>query len=194
MHHNDYHYLMTIPIITVVAGPSGVGKTTWVCQQIRDIASVEKVIYFSPGTGIPIDQIRIATEFPGVQVFGDGQEVEFLNQIPKATAVYMELGFYLELSAAAQILDNLTYRAIAVLPPHLKDSEYHCWANEIVRGAPTQASTAETIWRAASNGQVSPSENGSFSSSCWVRYGRTFRHDGWQSGSNTPRTRCIRIH
>ena len=154
MHHNDYHYLMTIPIITVVAGPSGVGKTTWVCQQIRDIASVEKVIYFSPGTGIPIDQIRIATEFPGVQVFGDGQEVEFLNQIPKATAVYMELGFYLELSAAAQILDNLTYRAIAVLSPHLKDSEYHCWANEIVRGAPTQASTAETIWRAASNGQV----------------------------------------
>lgn len=146
---------MLTPIITVVAGSSGVGKTTWICQQIQNVTSVEKLIYFSPGIGtVPIDQTRIATEFPGIQVFGDGQEIEFLNQIPQAGAVYIEWGFYLELGAIAQILDNLTYRAVAVLPPHLKDSEYHAWANEIVRGAPTQTSTAETLWRAASNGQV----------------------------------------
>lgn len=146
---------MSVPNIIVVAGSSGAGKTTWVCQQMRDIADVEQIIYFSPGTGtVPIDQSRITTEFPGIQVFSDGQEVEFLNQIPKAEAVYIELGFYLQLEAIAQILDNLTYRAIAVLPPDFKDSEYHSWANEIVRGAPTQSSTAETLWRAASNGQV----------------------------------------
>lgn len=147
--------LMSVPIITVVAGSSGAGKTTWVCQQMRDIAAVDKIIYYSPGTGtVPIDQNRIATEFPGMQVFGDGQEVEFFNQIPKAEAVYIELGFYLQLEAITQILDNLTYRAIAVLPPDLKDTEYHAWANEIVRGAPAQTSTAKTLWRAASNGQV----------------------------------------
>lgn len=147
--------LMSVPIITVVAGSSGAGKTTWVCQQMRDIAAVDKIIYFSPGTGtVPIDQNRIATEFPGMQVFGDGQEVEFFNQIPQAETVYIELGFYLQLGAITQILDNLTYRAIAVLPPDLKDSEYHSWANEVVCGASTQTITAESLWRAASNGQV----------------------------------------
>jgi hypothetical protein len=146
---------MSVPNIIVVAGSSGAGKTTWVCQQMRDIANVEQIIYYSPGTGtVPIDQNRIATEFPGIQVFGDGQEVEFFNQIPQAEAVYIELGFYLELEAIAQILDNLTYHAVAVLPPNLKDSEYHSWANEIVDGASTKTITAKTLWRAASNGQV----------------------------------------
>lgn len=146
---------MPVPIITVVAGASGVGKTTWVCKQMRDIATVDNIIYFSPSTGtVPIDQTRIATEFPGVQVFGDGQEVEFLNHIPQADAVYIEWGFYLELGAIAQLLNNWTYRAIAILPPDLKHSEYHNWTNEIVRGAPIQTNTAENLWRAASNGQV----------------------------------------
>ncbi len=167
--------VMSVPNIIVVAGLSGAGKTTWVCQQMRDIADVDKIIYYSPGTGtVPIDQNRIAAEFPGIQVFSDGQEVEFINQIPKADAVYIEWGFYLELGAMpslsetlprmaiaanAQILDNLTYRAIAVLPPDFKDSEYHTWANEIVRGAPTQTSTGESLWRAASNGQVIDENN-----------------------------------
>ncbi len=146
---------MSVPNIIVVAGSSGAGKTTWVCQQMRDIADVEKIIYYNPGTGtVPVDQTRIASEFPDLQVFSDAQQVEFLNQIPKADAVYIEWGFYLELGSVAQLLDNLTYRTIAVLPPDLKDSEYHAWAKEIVRGAPTQASNAETLWRAASNGQV----------------------------------------
>ncbi|MFK0731092.1 MAG: GTP-binding protein [Gloeotrichia echinulata GP01] len=146
---------MTIPIITVVAGPTGSGKTTWICQQIRDIAAVEKVIYFSPGTGnVPIDQNRIAAEFPGIQIFGDGQEIEFVHQIPQADAVYIEIGFYLQLGAIAFVLDNLTYRAIAVLPPHLQNSEYHNWAQEIIQGAPALTNTVENLWRAASSGQV----------------------------------------
>ena len=59
---------MSLPIITVVAGLSGSGKTTWICQQIRDVPSVEKVIYFCPGTGnVPIDQTKIATEFPNIK-------------------------------------------------------------------------------------------------------------------------------
>ncbi|MCM0592997.1 MAG: GTP-binding protein [Gloeotrichia echinulata DVL01] len=146
---------MTIPIITVVAGPTGSGKTTWICQQIRDIAAVEKVIYFSPGTGnVPIDQNRIAAEFPGIQIFGDGQEIEFVHQIPQADAVYIEIGFYLQLGAIAFVLDNLTYRAIAVLPPHLQNSEYHNWAQEIIQGAPALTNTVENLWRVASSGQV----------------------------------------
>ncbi|MCC5653321.1 GTP-binding protein [Nostoc sp. XA013] len=146
---------MSRPIITTIAGTSGAGKTTWICQQLRDMTAVDKVIYFSPSTDtVPIDQNRIATEFSGMQVFGEGQEIEFLDQIPQSEAVYIELGFYFELGAVSQILDNLNYHAVAVLPPDLKNSEYHIWANEIVCGASAETITAKTLWRAASSGQV----------------------------------------
>jgi G3E family GTPase len=141
---------MSTPIITVIGGTSGSGKTTWICQQLRDMNAVDKVIYFSPATGnVPIDQTRITTEFPEIQVFSDGQQIEFFQQISQAEEVYIELGFYFELKEIAQILNNLT-----VLPPDLKNSEYHSWANEIVPGAPAPTNTAENLCRVATNGQV----------------------------------------
>jgi hypothetical protein len=147
---------MRIPIITVVAGPAGCGKTTWICQQLRNSDSVENVIYFSPGNGnVPIDQTRLATEFPEVQVFGDGQEAEFFNQLVAAKIVYIELGFYLELGVIEEILDNLPYQSIAILPPDLKVSEYHPWAEKIIAGANIDITISPTqLWRAPSTGQV----------------------------------------
>jgi hypothetical protein len=144
-----------IPLITVVAGSVGCGKTTWIDQQLR-LKQREKVLYFSPGTGtVPIDQTHLAAEFPTVKVFNDSEKVEFFNQLALADAVYIELGFYLELSAVSQILDNLQYQAIAILPPNLHNSEWHDWANEIIPGAniPNSLSQAR-LWRASSTGEV----------------------------------------
>ncbi len=130
-------------------------ETNWICQQIRDIKSLEKVIYFSPGTGnFIIDETRIATEFPGTQVFGDGQKIEFLHQIPQAKEVYIELGYYMELEAISQVLDYLIYRAIAVLPQNSKNSEYHAWADEIIYGSPVPTLTLKQLWRILTTGQV----------------------------------------
>ncbi len=156
MHENDYHLKMNLPIITVVAGPTGSGKTTWICQQIRNTTSHENIIYFSPGTGkVPIDQTRIAAEFPKVKVFSDGQEIEFLSELATAGNAYIEIGFYLELSAIQTILDNLPYQAVAVLPANLPDSEYHTWARKIIIGAEINATIIPTqMWRVPSNGQV----------------------------------------
>lgn len=147
---------MSLPIITVVAGPAGCGKTTWICQQMQNTVLSKNVIYFSPGTGnVPIDQTRLAAEFPEVKVFSDGQEVEFLNQLATAEIAYMEIGFYLELGAIQQILDNLSYRAVAILPPHLKDSEYHAWADKIVLGTDVDTNITQIqLWRAPTSGQV----------------------------------------
>ncbi|MFM7408529.1 MAG: GTP-binding protein [Cuspidothrix sp.] len=146
---------MSFPIINVVAGLSGAGKTTWICSQIRDVPSVEKVIYFCPGTkNIPIDQTKIATEFPELRIFSDGQEVEFIGQIPTADIVYVELGAYLELDSVSKILDHFTYRTIAVIPPELKNSEYDSWASEIIYGAPAPMVVSEKLWRVATTGQV----------------------------------------
>ncbi|MBD2355013.1 GTP-binding protein [Tolypothrix sp. FACHB-123] len=144
-----------IPLITVVAGPVGCGKTTWIEQQLR-LQQRDKVLYFSPGTGaVPIDQTRLAAEFPTVKVFNDSERVEFLNQLVLADAVYLELGFYLELSAVTQILDNLHYQAIAILPPNLQDSEWHEWANKIIPGTNiSNTATQARLWRASSTGEV----------------------------------------
>ncbi|MGH1395261.1 MAG: GTP-binding protein [Trichormus sp.] len=147
---------MSVLNITVVAGPAGGGKTTWICHQMQNLSASEKIIYFSPGTGnVPIDQTRLAAEFPHVQVFQDGQEVEFLEQLATAETVYIELGFYLELSSIRQILDNLSYQALAILPTKLQDSEYHAWADKIILGADIDPDiTANRLWRVPSRGQV----------------------------------------
>lgn len=142
-----------MPIITVVAGSVGCGKTTWISQQLA-LREDENVLYFSPGTGIPIDHTRIAAQFPRVKVFNDTQQAEFLKQLASSDAVYIELGFYLKLSAVGQILNNLPYRAIAILPPHLKDSEWHSWANEIIPGVDIQTMTPAKLWRFSCTGEV----------------------------------------
>jgi hypothetical protein len=151
---------MTTSKITVVVGTLGSGKTTWIFQQLvnSNYNSHEKTLYFSPGTGkLPIDQTRIASEFPGIKVFVDGQEAEFLSQIQSADTIYIEAGFYLDLAAIPKILNNLPYQTVAVLPPHLlnsKDSPLHQWAKEIVRGAPVNIDNPMQIWRVPLDGEV----------------------------------------
>ena len=152
-----------MPIITVVAGSLGCGKTTWISQQLA-LREDENVLYFSPGTGtLPIDQTCLAVQFPRVKVFNDTQQAEFINQLASSDAVYIELGFYLELSAVKQILNDLPYRAIAkrcclrqiaILPPHLKDSEWHSWADEIIPGVDIQTMTPAKLWRFSCTGEV----------------------------------------
>ncbi|BAZ14428.1 hypothetical protein NIES4071_62720 [Calothrix sp. NIES-4071] len=153
---------MTTPKITVVAGTLGSGKTTWIFQQL--VASdnykspYDKTLYFSPGTGkVPIDQTRIASEFPPIKVFQDGQEAEFLSQIQFADTVYIEVGLYLEPTAIVKILNNQPYHAIAVLPPHLKDnkdSPLSQWAPDVVYGAPVNIDNPTQIWRVPLSGEV----------------------------------------
>ncbi|NET02398.1 MAG: GTP-binding protein [Sphaerospermopsis sp. SIO1G1] len=149
---------MNIPNITVVAGLTGTGKTTWICQQIREIQPTEKfdnLIYFCPGTGnVLIDHSYIATEFPGIKVFGDNQETEFIHQIPAANHIYIELGSHLELSTVSQILDNLKYRPVAILPPKCQSPEYQTWTKEIINGAPIKTINIENIWRVCTTGQI----------------------------------------
>lgn len=156
---------MTTPKITVVAGTLGSGKTTWIFQQLASNNHkfpYNKTLYYSSGTGkLPIDQTHIAAECPGVTVFHDGEEVEFLNQINSAEAIYIEIGFDLELATINKILpNNQPYRAIAVLPPHLKDknSAFHQWASEIISGAEVHDTiyidNSTQIWRVPLSGEV----------------------------------------
>ncbi|MEA5596865.1 GTP-binding protein [Rivularia sp. UHCC 0363] len=147
---------MTVPLINVVAGPAGSGKTAWIHQQIQDTTvEDENIIYFSPGTSsVFIDKNRIAADFPQIQVFSNTQEVDLLKRISEAKAVYIELGFYLHLSSLSAILNNLPCHAVAVLPLDLQDSEYHAWADEIISGVGTHTDSSKHLWRVATDTQV----------------------------------------
>ena len=64
------------------------------------------------------------------------------------------MGFYLHLSSLSPILNNLPYHPVAVLPPHLEDSEYHAWADEIIRGVQAETDSSKQLCRFATDTQV----------------------------------------
>jgi G3E family GTPase len=147
--------------ITVVAGSVGCGKTTWIRQQLalRQKAfpkSDKKVLYFNPSTrNVPIDQKLIALDCPGVQVFTETQQSEFLRELESAEAAYIELGCNLGLGTIEQILDDRPYYPVAILPPLTKRSKWHSWAKEILTGSTVDTSVSQTpVWRVATTGKV----------------------------------------
>jgi hypothetical protein len=63
---------MSKPSIIAVAGAAGVGKTTWITQQLSQPG--DSLGYFCPKTeATPIDSAHLTTEFPQLVVFTDEQ-------------------------------------------------------------------------------------------------------------------------
>ena len=64
-------------MITVVAGPCGAGKTTWILQELAQMST--PAVYVTPGVGpVPIDATRVAARFPQVEIFHRQPEAELL--------------------------------------------------------------------------------------------------------------------
>ena len=125
------------PGITLVAGPPGIGKTTWISQFLSD--SDQPLFYFCPGTGSgaeSIDRLRVGYCFPHVTVINDSQAAELLLNLPDGAQVYLEVGFHLDLATLP--FNSLPCRKVAIVPPELAQltaqSEWHHWANELVAG------------------------------------------------------------
>ncbi|MEO1430899.1 MAG: GTP-binding protein [Cyanobacteria bacterium J06633_8] len=147
--------------IIVVGGYVGCGKTSWIYQQIgsKEKAcpkSGQKILYLKAGTEqVQIDQKKISIDFPTVQVFGDSQEIEFLNELESADIAYIELGNNLGLGYIDQLLNDLPYYPIAILPPGCKRCRWHSWAKEVLTGAAMKASIEEVeTFRIATIGKV----------------------------------------
>ncbi|MBF2028191.1 MAG: GTP-binding protein [Oscillatoriales cyanobacterium C42_A2020_001] len=140
--------------ITLVAGPPGAGKTTWIRQQINSAA--ESSVYLSLGSGnTPIDATYLAAEIPGLIVLAGEQLTDFLAHPIAGCAVYLELGFHIDLASLILPDKMADCRRVAVLPPGTRQTEWHGWADLVVTGAEIGAGLSQPhLWRSALPGQV----------------------------------------
>lgn len=133
---------VSTPGITLVAGPSGIGKTTWISQFLSN--SAQPLFYLCPGAGTgseAIDRLRVGYCFPQVTVIDDSQAAALLMNLPDQAQVYIEVGAHLDLAALP--FNSLPCRKVAIVPPDLAQltaqSEWHHWASELVAGNNIQA-------------------------------------------------------
>ncbi len=140
--------------LIAVAGPSGSGKTTWMSQFLKDQS--RPLFYFCPGLGrYSVDLARISYRFPWVYLVPERNAQQVFASLPDRALVYLELGFHLDLASPS--LASLPCHRVAVLPPGLKESDWHDWADEVIPGndiaVPDQNKLPE-LWRSPLTGQV----------------------------------------
>ncbi len=140
--------------ITLVSGPPGVGKTTWIRQQVNSAA--ETVVYLNLGSGnTPIDSTYLATEVAGLTVLPVEQLPDSLAQPLVGSAVYVELGFQIDPTSLILPDQMADCQRVAVLPPGTRHTEWHDWADLVVTGVePGVALSQPHLWRSVLSGQV----------------------------------------
>ncbi|NJN05061.1 MAG: GTP-binding protein [Leptolyngbyaceae cyanobacterium RM1_1_2] len=155
-----------LPNITLVSGPCGAGKTSWIRQQ----ALAAPGIYLSLGAESAVDMAYLTAEVPdltvlptsvlsaSVQSASNLSKLSELLEHPPAEAVYIELSPQLDLNSLP--LDLVTAcRRIAVLPPGLRQTRWHDWTDLVVTGAEitgaeTSLLSSPPLWNRVLTGQV----------------------------------------
>ena len=152
--------------IIVVGGYVGCGKTAWIHQQIalKEKAiprHYKKILYLKVGTEqVHIDQKRISIDFPNVKVFCDIQKADFIKELESADIAYIELDNSLGLGYLEQLLNDLPYYPVAILPPGCKRCKWHSWAKEVLVGSAMRFSIQQMdILRIPTVGKVISGDN-----------------------------------
>jgi hypothetical protein len=146
-----------LPKVFAIAGVTGIGKTDWIRQQIAQISA--PIVYFCPSVGnVPIDLTCMKAEFPDVQIFTDGQELELMEKVEQGAIALIELGFHLDLRLGNMLLEALAAehfcKRIAIVPSGLASSEWHDWADELIVAEYSGDFHDLQIWRSPFTGQV----------------------------------------
>lgn len=144
--------------VIAVAGPAGVGKTTWIRDQLTMLseasAGAMPLCYLAPGVDeVPIDGTILQLAFPNLRVLQAGEE-SALFDLPTDTITFVELGFFIDLIGAAPLLNTFGAKRIALLPPDAPQTEWHLWAEQVVLGRSVSTSSVAQLWQAECSGQV----------------------------------------
>ena len=139
-------------MLTVVAGPCGAGKTTWILQELAQTPTT--AVYVTPGVGtVPIDATRVAARFPEVEIFHQPSEADLLQRLAAKMPIYFELGFHLEMEIP--LLEALPHHRVAVCSDDSPDSGWLLWAETVIRGNQSGLNPQSAqLWRAPLSGQV----------------------------------------
>lgn len=141
------------PNITLVCGPPGAGKTTWIREQVND---AKTALYLNLGSGnTPIDATYLAAEVAGLTLLPVEELTDFLAQPLTGSAVYVELGFHVDLTSLSLPDRMAECRRVAVLPPGTRRGEWHDWANLAIAGVETGTELSQPhLWRSVLSAQV----------------------------------------
>lgn len=139
-------------MITVVAGPCGAGKTTWILQELAQTST--PAVYVTPGVGpVPIDATRVAIRFPQVEIFHRQPGAELLQRLADGVPAYFELGFQLEMDMP--LLESQPHRRIALVAEDNQEAGWQLWADKVIHGNPSTLDLQSAqLWRAPLSGQV----------------------------------------
>lgn len=147
---------MMQPTITLVAGPAGAGKTTWIREQFKQVSPIPPVYLGLGAARFPIDATLLKQMQPQLQAFEETELAEFLIAAQQQPA-YLEIGFHLDLAQLVLPIAVEPCRRVAIVPPNSPTHEWHVWADEVFTGidAPLEpASTLLQMWRSGLTGQV----------------------------------------
>ena len=139
-------------MITVVAGPCGAGKTTWILQELAQIST--PAVYVTPGVGsVPIDATRVKARCPQVEIFDQQSETELLQSLAAGVPAYFELGFQLETDIP--LLAARPHRRVALVAVENQDAGWQLWADAVIQGNQSTLDVKSAqLWRAPLSGQV----------------------------------------
>ncbi|NJM00106.1 MAG: ATP-binding protein [Synechococcaceae cyanobacterium SM2_3_2] len=140
--------------ITLVTGPPGGGKTTWIRQQLSQ--SQDSIIYFAAGAGsLPIDGVHLGVEFRHLKVLLEGQEEDLLQHIQTGIPVIVEMAFHIDPVQMQQIFGHFECHWVGITSDPDQDSESYLWADELIPGQALLPPLRDPqIWRAPLTGQV----------------------------------------
>lgn len=150
---------MRSPLFTLVAGPPGIGKTTWIRQQIA--AAGQPAGYLNLGAGaMSLDGIYLAAELPNLFLWEEADLLDWEID-ERSCPLFVELGFQIDPSTLS-LPRVAACRRVAVLPPAATQTEWHDWAEEVVVGGmgvslPAVVSSEAQVldlWRSPLTGQV----------------------------------------
>lgn len=138
-------------MITVVAGPCGTGKTTWILNALAQLGG--PAAYVNLGAeSVPIDATRVGAQCPEVEIIEQLSEGAVAQRLMAGVAIFMEVGFQLE--ADFPFLQAYPHRCVAVVAEE-EGEEWRSWADELVPGNPSTLELSATrLWRGPLSGQV----------------------------------------
>ena len=138
-------------MMTVVAGPCGAGKTSWILKELANLETRASYVLLGADS-VPIDAMRVAVDCPQVEIIPQPSELELAKRVEAGIEIYIEVGFQLE--ASFPFLQAYPHRYVGVIAEDQED-DARGWANEVVPGnRSTLDMGSAQLWRSPLSGQV----------------------------------------